>query len=119
MRYKRILYLARHFLIFFLLIAFILTCNIILFTKTLQSTTGIELTRQTLHPAAVMTFLNVIMLSAVCTGIDTIRRHYTITQPVKKIVTAAKKIMAGDLSVRIENTEKVPTGLKPREILTR
>lgn len=46
----------------------------------------------------------VIILSAVCTVIDIIRRKIMIDRPVEKILAATEKIASGDFSVRIETS---------------
>lgn len=60
-----------------------------------------SITREYIEQAAKVTFLNVILLSLVCTVIDSIRRRFMVKRPVKKIVNAAEQIMKGDFSVRI------------------
>lgn len=51
--------------------------------------------------AAKVTFLNVLLLSLLCTVIDGIRRKIMVDRPVRKITSAAEQIMKGDFSVRI------------------
>lgn len=100
-RMKTILKGIRHFLIFFLLVAFIITCCTMLFVSTLSNTLGIALTEYDLNLAAKLTFLNVVILSFVFYVIDTVRRKLTVERPVKHITDAAQKIMQGDFSVRV------------------
>lgn len=89
-----------HFIGFFLLIAFVLTCCITLFLHTMQ-VSGIVYTRENISLAAKMTFANVLWLSLLCTGLDTIRRRVMIGKPIKQIVEATEKVVQGDFSVRI------------------
>ena len=63
--------------------------------------TGFELTQKYIEQAAKVTFLNVALLSLLCTVIDGIRRRIMVKRPVKRIVSAAEQIMKGDFSVRI------------------
>ena len=63
--------------------------------------TGFELTQEYIEQAAKVTFLNVALLSLLCTVIDGIRRRIMVKRPVKRIVSAAEQIMKGDFSVRI------------------
>lgn len=100
-RGRRWLLSLRRYFIFFLLMAFVISCCMILFLNMMMRTTGILLTKDYVEQAAKVTFLNVVLLSLLCTIIDSIRRKFTVERPVRKIVMAAEKIMAGDFSVRI------------------
>ena len=97
----RVLYAARRFLIFFLLISFVVTCCMLLFLFTLQKSVGIELTKDHIELAAKLTFGNVILISLLFTVIDEVRRWFAVTRPVRHIVSGVEKIMSGDFSVRI------------------
>lgn len=99
--YGKILYAVHHYLIFFLITAFITSCCTALFTKLLSNTLGLELTGDNLNVAAKATFLNVLLLSVLFTAFDALRRKITVRAPAKKITDAAEKIMQGDFSVRI------------------
>ncbi len=90
-----------HYFCFFLLMAFVITCTMLLFLTTLSSTTGLELTSENVSMAAWLTFGNVVFLSLVCTVIDAVRRKLTVDRPVQRIVAAAEQITRGDFSVRI------------------
>ena len=101
MNVQRFLLSVRRYLAFFLLMAFVISCCMILFLNMVMRTTGIELSKPYVEQAAKVTFLNVILLSLLCTIIDSIRRKFMVERPVRRIVKAAEKIMAGDFSVRI------------------
>ena len=88
-------------LFFFLLMAFVITCCMILFLNMMTRATSFELTQEYIEQAAKVTFLNVALLSLLCTVIDGIRRRIMVKRPVKRIVSAAEQIMKGDFSVRI------------------
>ena len=90
-------------LVFFLLIAFVTTCCMMLFMQTMMAETGIELTNSHIELAAKLTFLNVILITVTCTVIDTVRRHYTVTVPIRRISEAAQRMIEGDFSVRIKH----------------
>ena len=90
-----------HYLLFFVMVAFLVTCCMLLFVSTLSSTLGIMLTEEDLAAAAKLTFGNVVLLSLVFTVIDALRRKWAVERPVKRITQAAEQIMAGDFSVRI------------------
>lgn len=99
---KTVLKWINNYLIFFLIVAFVITCCMMLFVTTLSNTIGIILTGESLSVAAKLTFLNVLLISFLFTVIDTIRRKMTIDRPVKRITDAAEKIMQGDFTVRIQ-----------------
>ena len=91
-----------HYLVFFLLVAFLVTCSIMLFTNALMDSLGVELTAHNLSTAAKLTFVNVIVLSLLFTLIDELRRKLTVERVARQIADAAKKLVAGDFSVRVK-----------------
>ena len=91
-----------YFLVFFLAVAFVITCCTMLFVTTLSYTLDITLTGENLELAAKLTFGNVVLLSIVFATCDLIRRKLTVERPAKRITEAAEKLMQGDFSVRIE-----------------
>ncbi len=99
---KKILLSLYHYFCFFLLMAFVISCCMSLFISVMSRTMEITLTDEMLGTAAKLTFGNVVLLSFLCTVIDSIRRKFTVEQPVKQIVSAAEKIAKGDYSVRIK-----------------
>lgn len=99
---RRVLFLLRSYVTFFLLIAFIITCCMMLFLNILRSSLQITYDEENLRMAAVLTMGNVILLSLLCTVIDAVRRRYMVERPVQRIILAAEKVMQGDLSARIE-----------------
>ncbi len=90
-----------HYLSFFIFMAFLITCCMLLFLNTMSNTMSISFTESDIKSAAIITLGNVIFLSLVCTVIDAVRRKITVDRPVKKIVSAAEQIAKGDYSVRI------------------
>ncbi|MBQ7800897.1 MAG: HAMP domain-containing histidine kinase [Oscillospiraceae bacterium] len=86
----------RTFLIFFCLVAFVVTCCFMLFLNDL------EMTRAYLDEAAKATFLNVLILSVLFSAGDIYRRKKTVEGPVREIQEALDKITAGDFTVRLE-----------------
>ncbi len=108
-RIKGILKWINHYFVFFLLVAFVITCCTMLFVSILTDTLAITLTRENISAAAKLTFWNVALLSLIFTSIDTIRRKATVERPVKQIVDAAEKIVQGDFSVRIKPQSKFST----------
>lgn len=91
----------QRYLIFFLLMAFVITCCMMLFLTVISRTAGVVWTQNYVELAAKITFVNVIFLSLVCTVIDGIRRKIMVERPVRQIIQAAEQIMKGDFSVRI------------------
>lgn len=90
------------YFVFFLLIAFVVTCCMLLFLETLQANMEVPLTQEMIEMAAKLTFGNVVLISLLCTVIDSMRRWFTVTRPVQRIADAAEKITAGDFSVPIQ-----------------
>lgn len=101
-RFKTVLRWLHDYTIFFVLVAFLVTCHTILFVSTLSNTLNITLTSDNLGTAAKLTFGCVVLFSLIFCVIDTIRRRLMVYRPVKRITDAAEKIMQGDFSVRIK-----------------
>ena len=97
----RWLFALRRYITFFLLMAFIISCCMILFLNMMTRSANLELTQEHIERAAKVTFLNVILLSFLCTIVDEIRRKFMVGRPVRKIIKAAEQMMKGDFSVRI------------------
>ncbi len=104
---KRLLRGISHYLLFFMLAAFLVTCCITLFTKTLVQSLGVELTAEMLNAAAKLTFANVLLLSLVFTLIDFLRRKLTVERTARRIAQATRQIVAGDFSVRVEPVGRI------------
>lgn len=102
---KRIWTAVQHFLSFFLLMCFVITCSMLLFLSVMTKIMGIELRQEEIQLAASVTFLNVIFLSLLCAVIDAVRRRIMVERPLKRIIKASESVMQGDLSVRIEKVE--------------
>ncbi len=100
--YRRLLYSLRSYAAFFLLMSFVITCCMLLFLKMLASSMELTYTEREIRLAAIATFVNVILLSLLCTVIDGIRRKFMVERPVRRIVQGASKLMQGDFSARIE-----------------
>ncbi len=98
---ERWLFSLRRYFAFFLLMAFVISCCMMLFLNELSAAAGIDLTEDKIEYAAKITFVNVVFLSLLCTIIDGLRRRWMVDRPVRQIVRAAEQIMKGDFSVRI------------------
>ena len=90
-----------NYIVFFLLAAFLVTCCILLFTRSLIASLDIVLTKENLATAAKLTFMNVVGLSLLFTVFDALRRKLTVERTAKRIAEAAKRIVAGDFSARV------------------
>ena len=90
-----------NYLMFFSLVAFLVSCTTMLFVSVMSDTLNMELTSANMGDAAKLTFLNVIILSILFTVIDTIRRKVTTEKMTKHIAEAAKRLVQGDFGVRI------------------
>lgn len=101
-RIRNILRPISNYLTFFALVAFVITCCMMLFVSTLTDTLGITLTEENISAASKLTFLNVALISFIFTVVDTIRRKLTVERPVKQMTEAAEKIVQGDFSVRVK-----------------
>lgn len=108
-RIRSILRPISNYLTFFSLVAFVITCCVMLFVSTLTDTLGITLTEENIGTAAKLTFLNVALISLILTVVDSIRRKLTVQQPVKRITEAAEKIVRGDFSVRVKPQSRFGT----------
>ena len=106
-----------NYLLFFLLVAFLVTCTTMLFVSTLSATLNIELTEQNVNVAAKLTFLNVIFLSVLFSVIDALRRKFTTDRITGRIAEAAKKVVQGDFTVRIDTINHFSADEKFNEII--
>lgn len=106
-----------NYLLFFLLVAFIVSCCMVLFISTLSQTLHLELTQENLNMAAKLTFGNVVLLSALFTLIDNIRRNLTTIKVTKHITDAARKVVQGDFNVRIAPLNRLSADEKYNEII--
>ncbi len=104
---KKVLISLYHYLCFFLLMAFVITCCMLLFLSTMSRSMGVVLAEEDIRTAAAVTFGNVVFLSLVCTVIDAVRRKLTVDRPVKRIVAAAEKIARGDYSARVPVVQSI------------
>lgn len=107
--WQKILFAVRRYFIFFLLMSFVISCCMVLFLNELAAAAGLMLTQDEIERAAKITFLNVLFLSLLCTVIDEFRRKWMVDRPVRRILSAAEKIMQGDLSARVQPPKGIDT----------
>ena len=115
--FGQILNALQRYLIFFVMVAFVTTCCMMLFVSTLADTMEITLNGANLEKAAKLTFLNVVFLSLIYSAFDAVRRKLTVDRPVKRITEAAGRVMQGDFSVRIQPSKNSLTEARFHEII--
>lgn len=92
---KKLIFGIWRFLVIFGLVAFVVTCNFMLFLNLANFENA------TIKGAAAVTFLNVLLLTLLFFVIDAVRRTWTVTRPVNRIKEGMNRMVAGDFSVRI------------------
>lgn len=100
-RVRRWLLVLRRFVLLFVMMAFVLTCCMLLFLNTLIDTTGVSWDREQLDLAAKVTFANVVALSVIGVAADEIRRRLLVDRPIRRITRAADRIAKGDFTARV------------------
>lgn len=115
--WQKILRVIYNYLLFFLLVAFLVTCSMTLFISSMRDTLDLQLTEENINVAAKLTFGNVIFLSILFTVIDTLRRKYTTERITKHIAEAAQKVVQGDFSVQIEPVNRLSADENFNEII--
>lgn len=116
-RFKNVLRTFNDYFIFFVVVAFVITCCMLLFVSTLSTTMDITFTSENISAAAKLTFGNVILFSVLFGIIDAIRRKFTVDRPVKRIVEASEKIMQGDFNVRLKPQSRFASDDKFNEVI--
>lgn len=106
-----------HYLLFFLMVAFLVSCSTMLFISVMADSLALELTSENISIAAKLTFGNVILLSVLFTAIDAIRRKVTTEKATKYIANAANQIVQGDFSVRIKPLNEMGADESYNEII--
>ena len=92
---KKFLFNLGRFLIFFALMAFVVTCNLVLFLH------WVDLTPEEMQAAIPITFLNVMILTFIFSAIDEIRRTLMVRKPIAQIQSGLKEIMSGNFKTQI------------------
>ena len=91
------------FLLFFLTVGFVVSCCMMLFLRVLSTEIGLVYTPDNIAEAAKITFINVVIITALFKTVDFIRRRIMVDRPAKMITDAAEKIMNGDFSARVKH----------------
>ncbi len=84
------------FIPFFVLTSFVTTCSFLLFFH------NAEIPEKVIRERAGITFANVLLISALFTMIDMVRRILTVERPVSRILDATRRIKNGDYTVQIK-----------------
>ena len=108
----------QNYVTFFLLIAFIVSCCMMLFVRTLAGSMGLVFTKENIAAAAKLTFGNVVLISMGAATIDYIRRKRMVDQPVQKIMAALNQVMQGDFTVRIPPVKEFAGETGFNEVIT-
>ena len=106
--FRQVLRTLNNYVVFFLVVAFAVTCCMLLFVTTLANSMGLEFTQENIAQAAKLTFGNVILITIIFGTIDYLRRKFMVERPVMQITEAAERIMQGDFSVRIPPLRGIP-----------
>ena len=101
-----------HFVIFFLLIAFVVTCNFYLFLHSM------DLDPETISHPAKVTLANVLLLTLLFCIVDAFRRSQMVAKPVKRIQEGIDRVIKGDFSTRIEYIHGEDSGNEFDTIIT-
>ncbi len=105
-KYKQLLRAVNNYLVFFLIVAFVVSCCMMLFVTVLADTMGLVFTKDNIAAAAKLTFGNVLLITIISATIDYIRRKRMVDRPVKQIMDALNQVMQGDFTVRIESVKE-------------
>lgn len=101
----RVLEEVQSFLLFFLVVGFVVSCCMMLFLNVLAEEMGVVYTPENIAYAAKLTFLNVVVITALFKAADFVRRKVMVDKPTKMITDAAEKIMNGDFSIRVDEIQ--------------
>ena len=99
--FRQVLKTVNNYVVFFLVVAFAVTCCMMLFVTTLANTMELVFDTENIAAAAKLTFGNMLLITFLFGTADFVRRKITVDRPVKQITDATQKIMQGDFSVRI------------------
>ena len=100
-KYRQVLRAVNNYLVFFLIVAFVVSCCMMLFVTVLADTMGLVFTKDNIAAAAKLTFGNVLLITFLSGTIDYTRRKQMVDRPVNQIMEALDQVMQGDFTVRI------------------
>ena len=99
--FKQVMRAINNYVVFFLIVAFVVSCCMMLFVTVMRDSMGLVLTKDNIAAAAKLTFANVLLITFLSGTIDYVRRKQMVDRPVKQIMEALDQVMQGDFSVRI------------------
>ena len=99
--FRQALKTINSYVVFFLTVAFAVSCCMMLFLNVLADSMGLQFDANNIATAAKLTFGNVLLITFLFGTADFIRRKIMVDRPVKQITQAAEKIMQGDFSTRV------------------
>lgn len=99
--WQKILRALYRYLVFFLLVAVLVSCTMTVFLSILAKDLNLIFTGENLNHAAKLTFLCVILISVVVTLIDIVRRKLTTEVFTERISAVTKELVQGNFDVRI------------------
>ena len=108
----------QNYVTFFLLIAFVVSCCMMLFVSTLADTMHLVFTKENMAEAAKLTFGCVLLITFVSATIDYFRRAQMVDKPVKQIMAALDHVMQGEFTVRIDPVKEFAGETGFNEIIT-
>lgn len=85
----------RSFVLFFSIIAFVITCTFLLFGS------SVSLAEEDVRTFAPAVFFNIFALTVLFVIVDTLRRRFTVDRPTREIQRGLKRLMKGDFDARI------------------
>lgn len=100
-KFKQVVRAINNYVVFFLIVAFVVSCCMMLFVTVLADTMGLVFTMDNIGTAAKLTFGNVLLITFFSGTFDYFRRKQMVERPVKQIMAALDQVMQGDFSVRI------------------
>ena len=106
LKYKQILRTVNNYLVFFLIVAFVVSCCMMLFVTVLADTMGLVFTQENIGTAAKLTFGNVLLITLFSGTFDYLRRKRMVERPVKQIMAALDQVMQGDFTVQIPSVKE-------------
>lgn len=114
---QKILRAFYRYLLFFALIAVIVSIAMSLFVGILSRDLSLELTDENLNRAAKLTFLCVVILSLFITTFDLLRRKLTTEKVTKRIAETTREVVKGNFDKRISNISNSMTDDNINEII--
>lgn len=99
--FRQALKTINSYVVFFLTVAFAVSCCMMLFLNVLADSMGLVFDANNIATAAKLTFGNVLLITFLFGTADFIRRRITVDRPVKQITEATNKIMQGDFLARV------------------